>query len=362
MKRRKPPGLHHHKAKNGTIYYSCLHPKTGKRHSLGKDYAIACKVLFRLQAEHQEERERQIWNRIQGRGKTFATFIESKFKPAMEKLDQKPNTVKHRNYIIDHILVPRFGDWQFTDVDVMAMSDLLDEYVDRDTARMAQSIRTVLIDIFAEAVPAGWMEPGFNPAKLTKNPRYKPKRARLTIERFKLIYAQASEGWERHMLELAILTSHAGVTELSGMRKPKEGYLWITRTKTGEKVKIPLELTLHSLGWNLGDTVKKCVSTGILSPYLLHHIKDKGGAKKGQKLAPRLLSETFAELARKAGIDWGDKEPATLYEIRSLSERQFKDQGLDTQTLLAHKSEKSTAGYHDTRGDDWHVLQIKDKN
>lgn len=358
MKKRRPHGLHLSVAKNGKTYYSCLHPVTGKRHGLGANYATACKVLFRLQAEHRSDSEREIWNRIQGAGKTFATFIESKFRPAMLQSGLKPNTLKSRNYILDHVLIPRFGDWQLKEVEVKAISDLLDDYVSRGKARMGQSIRTLLIDIFAEAIPSGWIDPGYNPARLTKNPKYRIQRARLTLAQFKLIYEQASEGWERHMLELAILTSHAGATELSAMRKPKDGYLWIERTKTGEKVKIPLGLTLHSLGWNLGDTVKKCMSTSVLSPYLLHHTKDKGCAKRGQKLTPALLTNTFAALARKAGIDWGDKEPATLYEIRSLSERQFSSEGINTQILLAHKSAKSTAGYHDSRGDDWQELPL----
>ncbi|MBO0612955.1 tyrosine-type recombinase/integrase [Thiothrix fructosivorans] len=358
MKKRKPQGLHSFKAANGTVYYTCLHPETGKRHSLGKDFVIACKVLHSLQAQYRTDREQQILNRINGSGKTFATFIETKYLPMIEATDMKPSTRKGRKHYAK-LLVKQFGEKPLTEVSTRLISEFMDGYVERGKARTAQSIRNSLSDIFTEAISTGWMEANNNPAKLTRSPKVRTQRARLTLEQFKLIYAQATEEWEKRMLELAILTSHAGTADLSTLQKPKDGFLWIRRTKTGEGVKIPLELTLERLGWNLGDTVQKCASTKILSPYLLHHIRDIGGAKRGHKISPRLLTDTFKALAIKAGIDWGDKKPGTLYEVRSLSERLYGEQGINTQTLLAHKSAKSTERYHDTRGDDWHTLNLK---
>jgi integrase len=358
VSKRKPQGLHSFKAKNGTVYYSCLHPETGKRHSLGKDFVIACKVLHSLQAQYRTDREQKILNRINGSSKTFATFIETKYLPMVEASDIKPNTRKEKLYYAN-MLVKQFGDKPLTEVSTRLISDFMDFYVEQGKARTAQGIRTILIDIFSLAISKGWIPATHNPAKITRAPKVNTQRARLTIEQFKLIYAQCTEEWERRMMELAILTSHAGISDLASMQKPKEGFLWIRRTKTDEGVKIPLELTLEVLGWNLGDTVRKCTSTKILSPYLLHHTQDHGGAKRGQKMSAVRLSNAFTALVRKSGIDWEDKQPATLYEVRSLSERLYSGQGINTQTLLAHKSAKSTDGYHDTRGDDWHTLNLK---
>lgn len=355
MKKRKPQGLHSFQAKNGTVYYTCLHPETGKRHSLGKDFILACKCLHSLQGQYRTDREQKILNRINGGGKTFATFVETKYLPMIEASDIKPNTRKERRYYAQ-LLVKQFGQTPIAEVSTRLISDFMDAYVEEGKARTAQGIRTSMIDIFSLAIVKGWIPATYNPAEITRAPKVKTQRARLTLEQFKLIYLQCTEEWERRMLELAILTSHAGSVDLSAMQKPKDGFLWIRRTKTDEGVKIPLELTLDALGWNLGDTVQKCTSTKILSPYLLHHVKDKGGAKRGHKISPSLLTNTFTALVRKAGIDWEDKQPATLYEVRSLSERLYDSQGIDTQTLLAHKSAKSTAKYHDTRGDDWHTL------
>ncbi|HDQ3695344.1 TPA: integrase, partial [Escherichia coli] len=44
---------------------------------------------------------------------------------------------------------------------------------------------------------------------------------------------------------------------------------------------------------------------------------------------------------------------ATFHEQRSLSERLYKEQGLDTQKLLGHKTQQQTDRYHDDRGKGW---------
>lgn len=45
----------------------------------------------------------------------------------------------------------------------------------------------------------------------------------------------------------------------------------------------------------------------------------------------------FSKARDLARIDWGEGSPATFHEQRSLSERLYKEQGLDTQKLLGHK-------------------------
>ncbi|RGO38690.1 hypothetical protein DXB20_14315, partial [Escherichia coli] len=48
-----------------------------------------------------------------------------------------------------------------------------------------------------------------------------------------------------------------------------------------------------------------------------------------------------------------------FHEQRSLSERLYREQGLDTQKLLGHKSRKMTDRYNDDRGKDWIIVDIK---
>ncbi|HHN5451497.1 TPA: integrase, partial [Escherichia coli] len=49
---------------------------------------------------------------------------------------------------------------------------------------------------------------------------------------------------------------------------------------------------------------------------------------------------------------------ATFHEQRSLSERLYKEQGLNTQKLLGHKTQQQTDRYHDDRGKGWSKVAL----
>lgn len=61
----------------------------------------------------------------------------------------------------------------------------------------------------------------------------------------------------------------------------------------------------------------------------------------------------FSKARDLAGIDWDDGIPATFHEQRSLSERLYGGQGIDTQKLQDHKALNQTAKYRDDRGKHW---------
>ena len=66
----------------------------------------------------------------------------------------------------------------------------------------------------------------------------------------------------------------------------------------------------------------------------------------------------FANARDAAKINWGDGTPPSFYEQRSLSERLYHQQGIDTQVLLGHKHQRMTDLYHDDRGKEWTKLVI----
>ncbi|EPE5478197.1 integrase, partial [Escherichia coli] len=45
--------------------------------------------------------------------------------------------------------------------------------------------------------------------------------------------------------------------------------------------------------------------------------------------------------------------PPSFHEQRSLSERLFREQGVDTKILLGHSNQKMTDIYNDARGKEW---------
>jgi integrase len=102
----------------------------------------------------------------------------------------------------------------------------------------------------------------------------------------------------------------------------------------------------------LGDVVKQCRSTGVLSQHLIHQTKSWGNSPVGAQIWVDTITKHFTATLASLRIDWGEKEPPTFHEIRSLSERLHADQGnVKTQELLGHKDPKTTALYHDARGE-----------
>jgi integrase len=66
----------------------------------------------------------------------------------------------------------------------------------------------------------------------------------------------------------------------------------------------------------------------------------------------------FSKARDKSDIQWGGGSPSTFHEQRSLAERFYEAQGIDTQKLLGHRSPNQTARYHDVRGKSWTIIAI----
>jgi hypothetical protein len=48
---------------------------------------------------------------------------------------------------------------------------------------------------------------------------------------------------------------------------------------------------------------------------------------------------------------------STFHELRSLAERENREQGINTKKLLGHKREAMTEVYNDVRGCDWSTVE-----
>lgn len=224
---------------------------------------------------------------------------------------------------------------------------------------MAQALRSFLLDMFREAVAAGWIET--NPVAVTRAPRVEVTRARLALDDFLAIYEQAKKFSPRvcRSMELALVTAQRreDIRTLS-FRDVREGRLWIEQEKTGSKVCIPLELRLGAVNWSVGEIVQRCRDV-VVSRYLIHHSEHQGRAKPGYPVRATSLSCDFAKARDLAKIKWpAGKSPASFHEIRSLAARLYAEQGVDVQALLGHKSPDMTAVYRDVRGADWITVQL----
>ena len=58
------------------------------------------------------------------------------------------------------------------------------------------------------------------------------------------------------------------------------------------------------------------------------------------------------------GLTWDKGTAPTFHEQRSLSERLYREQGINTQKLLGHKTQKMTDKYQDVRGKEWQIIAV----
>jgi integrase len=89
----------------------------------------------------------------------------------------------------------------------------------------------------------------------------------------------------------------------------------------------------------------------VVSPYLLHHVRNHLKVKKGGPITGKTISQGFQQARELTSLRWD--HPPTFREIRSLSGRLYKDQEMDAQALLGHKDARTTSVYLDSRGTEW---------
>lgn len=200
-------------------------------------------------------------------------------------------------------------------------------------------------DMFNEAVNYGWIDR--NPAASVKAQVVKIQRRRLTLEQWQDIKLYADEEmppWVSRMLVLALVTGQRR-SDLLKMRFSDvwDGHLHIEQEKTGAKLALPVALKLNAIGTTLGQAIDSCLDYATGNEYLLRK-------HNGQQLVGASLSARFEEAREGALPEINDGLPPSLHECRSLSERLYRTQGIDTMVLLGHKHQSMTDQYNDDRG------------
>ena len=356
-------------ARTKKVYWRYKHPVTGKFHGLGTDEtaakAIATEANQRL-AERQLSqllRARDEISRATGKSISVNAFVE-KYKTIQEERykagEIKLTTFKQKEAPLK-ALISHVGFKPIDTVSVRDVVDILEMYKERGQNRMGQIVRKVIVDVFKEAQQVGEVGPGYNPAEATKKPKVTVSRSRLSLDEWFLILNNSGDHtyFLRRAMLLAIVTGQR-LHDICHMRFSDiwDGYLHIEQSKTGSKIAIPLSLKCDAIDYSLSDIVSMCRDK-ILSPYLLHHHHAKGTAKRGDMVKPATLTVAFSKARDSVSYDWRkDGSPTSFHEQRSLSERLYRDQGVDTQTLLGHSSKTMTDKYNDTRGKEWKKLAV----
>jgi len=350
-----PPNLYRKTdGRNGQTYYTYRDPVSGRMFGLGKDKDEAIRQA--VAANHAELLKPTLRERIAepvaDPGKKFSEWIvEYEVIYADKGLGiHSMNTFKSRIRTIDNA----FGDRYIRAIRTMDVATFLGSFTKAGKAPMSKALRSMLRDVFAEAIAAGWCD--LNPVDATKAARSKVKRSRLTLELWKAAHAATDRPWLKRAMELALLTGQRRDDIRSMLFKDeRDGFLHVIQSKTGARLRLSTSLRLEAIGLDLATVIKMCRDL-VLSKHLVHHCRSFAKAKAGSPIKLETLTLAFAEARDKAaanlGIDLGE-HPPSFHEMRSLAARLYDAEGRDPQTLLGHKSAAMTEMYKDGRGSEW---------
>ncbi|EMF6669822.1 phage integrase Arm DNA-binding domain-containing protein [Serratia marcescens] len=350
------------------VYWRYKHPITGKFHGLGTDEEAARAIAIEANSRLSEQKMNQLLiardkiSKTVGEGISVNSWLKRYWEIQEERCNLgeiKPITLNQKKYPIE-VMRQAIGNKDIMTVTVRDIIDTLHPFRIRDQNGMAKVVRSVMSDVFQEAQQAGEVSPGFNPAKAAKAPKTKVKRQRLTIDEWRTIYELASGApkyLQRAML-LAVVTGQR-LGDISNMKFADiwDNRLHVIQSKTGARIAIPLHLRCDELGMTLEQVISLCRDR-IVSPYLLHHHHTVARAKRGGRIQEQTISGAFSDVREASGLKWENGTPPTFHEQRSLSERLYRIQGIDTKVLLGHKSQQMTDEYNDDRGREWAVIAV----
>lgn len=290
--------------------------------------------------------------RIVPKFRTIAEFYPI-YTAAVAERGLVEKTIENRKSY-SRVLIGAFGERAIGSIKPNELLALIDR-IGKKHPHLAKRVLIEARCIFHEAMISGWIET--NPAEAVKLPQVKTVRQRLSLDQWQSIHDYAdccSPPWVALMMTLAVVTGQ----RRGDLRKMRFSDVWedrdgvmrlhVVQEKTGKRVAIPVDLRLDAIDVSVGEAVEQCKKYAVLDAdgdgYLIR--KTTGGM-----LAATSMSWRF-EQAREGALPKheGKGTPSSLHECRSLSERLYRDQGLDTMTLLGHSSQTMTNLYNQDRG------------
>ena len=222
--------------------------------------------------------------------------------------------------------------------------------------------------LFNYVVDMGLMQN--NPAKgILKDAALAKVRKRLTLEQYKSIH-EVSPLWLQTAMDLSLQTTHARLEivrieyRLKAPSDTRNGCYWFDSPVNGiygtmyiNRQKVLGNEEAH-VAIPIGVELKRIIDSSkdkLLCPYVVHRQPDSRrkavseDCKHPLQVSPDYLSVAFRKHRDSTGLfnDIPSAQRPTFHEIRALSSKLFKDQGVDPQSRMAHKDARSTKVYTD---------------
>lgn len=331
-------------------------PVTKKEISLGQ-IARRDAIAQAIEANHYIEQNYSpvlLLEKIKGSHEyTLNSWVE-RYDVIFKRRNLAENTYKVRKGQIA-IISEKMGGMVLSKITTRHVAEFLEFWVAQDKNTMAATMRSVLSDIFREAIVEGHIHN--NPVAPTRTAKVVVKRERLELVQYITIRETAAKmpAWFGLAMDLALVTGQRR-EDLTQFRFDHvvNGRLQVEQGKTGAMISLPLDLELKSVGLRLGTVLERC-RLASTTEFML-----SAGIRKNSpdgSLHPDGLTKKFVATRKASGLAF-EENPPTFHEIRSLAGRLYeKEKGKEfAQKLLGHKSEKMTGKYLDTRGKEYVML------
>ena len=224
---------------------------------------------------------------------------------------------------------------------------------------MYQKVRSKFIQIIDFSIRNGWIK--YNPVSVTETKTKPRSRIRWTMETYKATYDAASDDLKRAM-DFALYTAF-GVNEIINLKflDISEDAIETIRKKTGVHQRIHTNSALRHV-------ISACRSTGIASPYVVHH-RPQRLRRHGKRSAEtdhwtQWTAKKLERELRKARNETGlfdnvpPKDQPGFHCIRALAAYLLLKQGVSIEAirdLLGHKNTKTTEVYLAGHEPEWIV-------
>lgn len=318
--------------------YQYRHPITGKFHGMGASRAAAIAAAKELNAMLMPDND--LVGKVLGRA-TVRQHAKWWLENIAPEREYKKSTLEMYQVQMRK-LNAAMGDTAVEDVDVQDLAKLLEDH----SARTANQIRQVAVDLFRVAVSRGLRSD--NPAEATLKRKEKKARKRLTQDQYDAIHARCP-AWAQNAMDLALITlQRRGDVARMKFENVRDGKLYVVQEKTE---KYDTGYLAIAVGPKLDKVIKRC-RDNLASPYLVHRrperkIKDRAGMDHWTQVKPQMITRAFAEARDESGLFDGvpENERPTFHEIRALGIKNLKDKGVDPQKLAGHATAKMTSNY-----------------
>ncbi len=336
----------------GITYYYWQHPVLLTKEQLGTDRQAAIvtaqalnRAMVSMGVDPDTRAKRHSGMRVRDLMKEYRPFILNRL-PAENSRKNVGNNLERIEAAI--------GSMTLTQVTVRELSAFIDDMPENSYRKL----REELVRMFRYALSRGHIPHHMgNPAEvLEKRKRPRVQRQRLTDAQYYAILNHEDTSEELRITMMLMMQTTIRPVDAVNLKfsQFRDGVLWTKIRKTGKIQGLKLRPQAEAV-------LTRARQSGIVSPYIVHALPKRHRGKENRsrykdhptQRTTDQLSREFSRIRDRLGIGAGKSgTPQSLYEVRSLAVRKYKEKGEDRknmQNLLGHTDQDMLEIYEHER-------------